>query len=203
MECAPFGVSMLKCGSIGRRTGKNFSLPFPAGGCRGKASPVVGATLAVARPWAGAARPGGRALQIQFRIRRRGQAPALQVGKLPWREDTWGRPHSPPEPVGAHSMRPPGFAPGAPGDREGRPYGDIRTGSVGSANSGAELEAHRKQILQTQGPVARREIRHSLKFCAPEMAQYLSGGAPVNGVLGARLGAPERCSSEQTPAAFW
>ena len=104
--------------------------------------------------------------------------------------------------VGAHSMRPPGFAPGTPGDREGRPYGDIRTGSVGSANSGAELEAHRKQILQTQGPVARREIRHSLKFCAPEMAQYLSGGAPVNGVRGARLGAPERCSSEQTPAAF-
>ena len=98
-------------------------------------------------------------------------------------------------------MRPPGFAPGTPGDREGRPYGDIRTGSVGSVNSGAELEAHRKQILQTQGPVARREIRHSRKFCAPEMAQYLSGGAPVNGVRGARLGAPERCSSEQTPAA--
>ena len=65
----------------------------------------------------------------------------------------------------------------------------LEPGTVGSANSGAELEAHRKQILQTQGPVARREIRHSLKFCAPEMTQYLSGGAPVNGVRGARLGA--------------
>ena len=44
----------------------------------------------------------------------------------------------------------------------------LRTGSVGSANSGADLEPHQEQILQTQGPVARREVRHPLKFCAPE-----------------------------------
>ena len=53
------GLVGLKCGSIGRRTGENLPLPFPAEGCRGahcaptlkgKASPVVGATLAVARP---------------------------------------------------------------------------------------------------------------------------------------------------------
>ena len=41
--------------------------------------------------------------------------------------------------------------------------------TVGSANPGAEIEPHRRQFLQTQGPVARREFRHPLKFCAPEM----------------------------------
>ena len=49
-------------------------------------------------------------------------------------------------------MRPPGFAPGTPGDRESRPYGDIRTRSVGSTNSGAVRKPHQEQILPHSGP---------------------------------------------------
>ena len=36
-------------------------------------------------------------------------------------------------------------------------------------NPGAEIEPHWRQFLQIQGPVARREFRHPLKFCAPEI----------------------------------
>ena len=56
-----------------------------------------------------------------------------------------------------------------------RPYGGKRTGSVGSAGSGAAVERHQGQILQTQGPVARREFRASLRFCAPEILLGLAG----------------------------
>ena len=45
------------------------------------------------------------------------------------------------------------------GGRKGRPYGWKRTGRVGSANPGAGMEPHQRQFLQTQGPVARRELR--------------------------------------------
>ena len=38
------------------------------------------------------------------------------------------------------------------GGRKGRPYSGKRNRSVGSANSGAKLEPHQKQILQTQAP---------------------------------------------------
>ena len=55
-------------------------------------------------------------------------------------------------------------------------YGVIHTGSVGSAKPGAEIEPHQRQFLQTQGPVARREFRVSLRFCAPEMKHRLPGG---------------------------
>ena len=159
MESAPFGVSRLKCGSGKRRERRRFWIPVGAAH-RAVRGIQVSHTFFQPRKgdprgrpsMRGTARPGGRALQTQFRIQRRGQAPALQVGKLPWRADTWGRPHSPPEPVGAHSMRPPGFAPGTPGDREGRPYGDIRTRSVGSANSGAVRKPHQEQILPHSGP---------------------------------------------------
>ena len=60
----------------------------------------------------------------------------------------------------------------------GRPYGRRQSRDVGSANSGADLEPHQEQILQTQGPVARREVRHPLKFCAPETMHTLSGVRP-------------------------
>ena len=43
---------------------------------------------------------------------------------------------------------------------------------------------HQGQFLQTQGPVARREFRHPLKFCAPEILLNFSGVSPVNGVRG-------------------
>ena len=59
-----------------------------------------------------------------------------------------------------------------------RPYGGKRTGSVGSAGSGAAVERHQGQILQTQGPVARREFRASLRFCAPEILLGLAGMRP-------------------------
>ena len=83
-------------------------------------------------------------------------------------------PHPPPS--GAPSPKGEGK-----GDRKGRPYGENRAGSVGSANSGAEAGPHQKQILRTQGPVARREFRHSLRFCAPEGICLLQGVTPVNG----------------------
>ena len=67
---------------------------------------------------------------------------------------------------------------GGPRAHNVRPYGGKRTGSVGSAGSGAAVERHQGQILQTQGPVARREFRASLRFCAPEMPHNLSGGRP-------------------------
>ena len=41
----------------------------------------------------------------------------------------------------------------------GRPYGERRTESIGSAKPGAQMESHQHQFLQTQGPVARREFR--------------------------------------------
>ena len=67
-----------------------------------------------------------------------------------------------------------GFA----GDRKGRPYGITRAGSVGSSKPGAEVEPHQLQFLSRQGPVARREFRHPLKFCAPEMMYKLSEERP-------------------------
>ena len=60
-----------------------------------------------------------------------------------------------------------------------RPYGGKRTGSVGSAWPGAAVERHQGQILQTQGPVARRELRVPLRFCAPELFCPLQGVTPV------------------------
>ena len=38
------------------------------------------------------------------------------------------------------------------GDRKGRPYGGKRTGSVGSAEPGAEVEPHRPQFSTYPGP---------------------------------------------------
>ena len=48
-----------------------------------------------------------------------------------------------------------------------KPFGAparIRTGSVGSAKPGAVLEPHQRQFLQTQGPVAREELRKATPF---------------------------------------
>ena len=81
---------------------------------------------------------------------------------------------------------------------KGRPYGGKQTGSVGSVNSGADPEPHQEQILQTQGPVARREFRHALRFCAPEMFCPPQGITPVNGVRG-KATMSTKCSSGAVP----
>ena len=64
------------------------------------------------------------------------------------------------------------------GDRKGRPYSGNWTMSVGSGNPGAGVEPHQRQFLQTQGPVARKESRRPLPFCAPEIQQHLTIGRP-------------------------
>ena len=69
----------------------------------------------------------------------------------------------------------------AEGDRKGRPYGGMRTGSVSSVKPGAEQKPHRLKFWGSQGPVARREFRHSLRFCAPEMFCLTKGVTPVMG----------------------
>ena len=45
-----------------------------------------------------------------------------------------------------------------------RPYGVSRTGNVCSAKPGAKAEPHQRQFLQTQGPVARRELRKATQI---------------------------------------
>ena len=62
-----------------------------------------------------------------------------------------------------------------------RPYGGNRPRDVGSDHPGAGMEPQQRQFLQTQGPVARREFRHPLRFCAPEGFCLLQGVTPVNG----------------------
>ena len=97
-----------------------------------------------------------------------------------------------------------GFA----GDRKGRPYGITRAGSVGSSKPGAEVEPHQLQFLSRQGPVARREFRHPLKFCAPEISRLLQGVTPVmgSGESGPMdLGGAKRSRSPSaaSPAILW
>ena len=75
----------------------------------------------------------------------------------------------------------------------GRPYGGKRTEGVGSAKVGAEGEPHKNQILQTQGLVARRGFRVSLRFCAPEGFCLLQGVTPVMG-----SGADSPCQGEMS-----
>ena len=63
--------------------------------------------------------------------------------------------------MGGH-MEPPlrrDYKPSGTGGSGTRPYGIIRTGHVGSAEPGAKVELHQPQFLQTQGPVARIELR--------------------------------------------
>ena len=62
-----------------------------------------------------------------------------------------------------------------------RPYGENHTVAVGSAEPGAVVEPQQRQFLHTQGPVARREFRASLRFCAPEILCQAAGITPVLG----------------------
>ena len=108
----------------------------------------------------------------------------------------------------AHTVRPYGMAWAArPGGRAlraswftegGRPHGaGKRTGSVGSAEPGAVVKPQQRQFLHAQGPVARREFRPPLRFCAPEMFCPPQGVTPVMGVLGA----DSPCQGEMSSAA--
>ena len=65
-----------------------------------------------------------------------------------------------------------------------RPYGGNRPRDVGLDHPGAGMEPQQRQFLQTQGPVARREFRHPLRFCAPEGFCPLQGVTPVMGERG-------------------
>ena len=92
------------------------------------------------------------------------------------------------------------------GEALGPPAG-ICTGSVGSVKPGAPTGPHQPKFLQTQGPVARLEFRHSLRFCAPEILCQAKGITPVNGVRGKRpmdLGGTKwsRSPSAASPVAF-
>ena len=52
------------------------------------------------------------------------------------------------------------------------------------------------EFLQRQGPVARKEFRHSLRFCAPEGFCPLQGVTSVSGVREKRSYGPRRSKAE-------
>ena len=65
------------------------------------------------------------------------------------------------------------------GRPQGSPLRRKRTGSVGSANPGAEVEPQRAQILHPQAPSgAGLNCGKSLRFCAPEILQHQTGARP-------------------------
>ena len=163
--------------------------------------PFVGAALAVARSCAGAARSGGRALQVSrpkdgrphgadptdlIRLASLGTFP-LEGGRLAC--DRKGRPY--------------GFTKVHLSNRragEGtRPYGGKRTGSVGSAEPGAEVEPHRPQFSTYPGPSGPAGIQTShsdfarRKFCATLLVRV-----PRNGVRG-KATMSTKCSSGAVP----
>ena len=65
-----------------------------------------------------------------------------------------------------------------------RPYGVIRTGTVGSSKPGAGVEPHRLQFLQTQGPVAREEPLTATQILRAGRILPDLRGIPVMGVRG-------------------
>ena len=73
------------------------------------------------------------------------------------------------------------------------PPADHVPAATSSATPGAGAGPQQRQFLQGQGPVARREFRHSLRFCAPEMFCLTKGVIPVMGVLGPTPPVRGRC----------
>ena len=91
-------------------------------------------------------------------------------------------------PYGPHPLR---FARHLPlkgkaeGDRKGRPYGGMRTGSVCSVKPGAEQKPHRLKFWGSQGPVAREETQIATQILrAGNIAGPNKYASPVMGVLG-------------------
>ena len=73
----------------------------------------------------------------------------------------------------------------AEGDRKGRPYGGMRTGSVCSVKPGAEQKPHRLKFWGSQGPVAREETQIATQILrAGNIAGPNKYASPVMGVLG-------------------
>ena len=64
------------------------------------------------------------------------------------------------------------------------PPADHVPAATSSATPGAGTGPQQRQFLQGQGPVARREFRHSLRFCAPKIQCQAKGVTLVMGVLG-------------------
>ena len=111
---------------------------------------------------------------------------------------------------GAESQTsPPEFASGAPGDRRGRPCGNIRTERVRPAKPGAEGKPHRPQFLENQAPVGREEPLTTTQILRAGNAQiifrYASpvAGSGESGPMD--LGGAERSRSPSaaSPAILW
>ena len=127
----------------------------------------------LAGPQIYAARPGGRALQpctsrhLLGKARREsGTAPAANFADL--------GPSGPEEGLRAATW--------------GRPYGVCSTSTVGSAKPGAKAEPHQPQILQTQGPVARWELRKATQILRAGRALPTQRGSHRNGGQGKACG---------------
>ena len=114
-------------------------------------------------------------------------------------------------PYGPH---PPRFARHLPlkgkaeGDRKGRPYGGMRTGSVCSVKPGAEQKPHRLKFWGSQGPVAREETQIATQILrAGNFAGPNKYASPVMGVLGGgRHGGGRLCRTADCArllAVFW
>ena len=69
------------------------------------------------------------------------------------------------KPAGAHIMRPSSYTPGA----------------LARQNSGAQMGPHQRQFLQTQGPVARKELRKATQILRAGNFCPSQGGTPVMG----------------------
>ena len=85
-----------------------------------------------------------------------------------------------------HPHPPPSGAPSPlKGEGCGRPQGSPlrrkRTRSVGSAKPGAAIEPHRRQFLQTQGPVARDEMIKATQILRAGNFCPFKGVTPVMG----------------------
>ena len=84
----------------------------------------------------------------------------------------------------------------------GRPQGSLLrrnwTGAVGWDSQAQLRNCTSLQFLDSQGPVARLEFRHTLRFCAPELFCPPQGITPVNGVRG-KATMSTKCSSGAVP----
>ena len=84
----------------------------------------------------------------------------------------------------------------------GRPQGSLLrrnwTGAVGWDSQAQLRNCTSLQFLDSQGPVARLEFRHALRFCAPELFCPPQGITPVNGVRG-KATMSTKCSSGAVP----
>ena len=72
---------------------------------------------------------------------------------------------------------------------DGRPHGAAPTAEIGPVPLARQVQARRWNRIRhnfphTQGPVARRKFRTSLRFCAPEMFCPPQGVTPVTGDRG-------------------